>query len=209
MKLWMFFLFLPILHGQQSPTFADEFNGPALDLARWVPHDPFSRAAGDLSVSGGQLHLAPGGALSTFGIFAQKYGRFEIRARSTAAKGLHPRFRLMPIPLGLLPAIDVFETSGAPTRVSFANRWGSEQTERSFGDSFTVADLSAGFHILAIEWERDHIAWFVDGKEKFRSIDGVPHQPMYLLIDLPGEREGGLTFDIDYVHVYGPPDPAH
>jgi hypothetical protein len=202
------FLLFASLHAQQTvPSFADEFNAPQLDLARWVPHDPqdrlnndpSSRPASDLRISGGQLHIPPGSAVSTFGIFAQTYGRFEIRAKAPAARGLRARFRLMPVPSGPLPAIDVFEASAAPSKIFFANHWGTEQTERSFSES---SDLSPGFHTIAVDWTRDHISWLIDGKEKFRSIDGIPHQPMYLLLDLAGAGAAADTFDVDYVRVY-------
>jgi beta-glucanase (GH16 family) len=220
-------------------TFADEFNGKDLDLARWAPHDPFGQVRDRqlqaysleaLEIAGGQLHIAAtrhtvpvrydgkdreyvSGVISTFGIFAQTYGRFEVRCRIPRGKGLRPGFLLLPVPLGPLPEIEVFQSVGnSPSRVYFANRWGTEQTERSFGDSFNGPDLSVGFHTLAIEWDSDKIVWFIDGKEKFRSVDGVPHQPMYLLLDL---AVGGnlakspdsstalpALFDIDYVRVY-------
>jgi beta-glucanase (GH16 family) len=211
------FLLFTSLHAQQRvPSFADEFNVPQLDLARWVPHDPqdslnqdrlndkapVSPAASDLRISGGQLHIPPGGALSTFGIFAQTYGRFEILAKAPTAKGLRARFRLMPVPFGSLPAIDIFEASGTPAKISLTNRWGTEQTERSFAESLSSPDLSAEFHTIAVEWTREHISWLIDGKEKFRSIDGIPHQPMYLLLDLAGAGPATETLDVDYVRVY-------
>jgi beta-glucanase (GH16 family) len=227
-------------------TFADEFNGKELDLARWVPHDP-SRTSRDLqlqayapeslALSGGQLHIVArrtaaneipvhydgqdreyiSGVVTTYGTFAQTYGRFEIRCRIPAGQGLRPGFLLRPVPLSPLPGIDVFETAGSvPSKIFFANRWGTEQTERSFADSFTVSDLSADFHIIAVEWERNQITWSVDGKERFRSVDGIPHQPMYLLIDLavggrlahaPDQSTAlPASFDIDYIRVYQHPE---
>jgi beta-glucanase (GH16 family) len=211
MKTWplLLLLFSPLLFPQKAPapnwvqTFDDEFNTTELDLARWVPHDPWGHVS-SVQVSGGQLHLATG-PISTFGTFAQLYGRFEVRCRVLAGARSKPRFRLLPVPLGQLPAIDIFETTGsAPSKISFANRWGTEQTERSFGDSFTGPDLSTGFHILAIEWDRDKIVWYIDGKEKFQSVDGIPRQPMFLLLD-PGVAAGVASFDIDYIRVYRRP----
>ena len=225
--------------GNWALTFDDEFNGSELDLSRWTPHDPGGRVRDRqlqtyepeaVAVSGGQLHIVAqvaqvaqvarrkdgeyvSGIVSTFGAFSQTYGRFEIRCRIPAGRGLRPGFLLLPVPLGPLPEIDVFETTGSDlSKVFFANRWGTEQTERSFGDSFTGPDLSAGFHTLSIEWDRDKITWFLDGKEKFQSVDGIPRQPMYLLIDLAvGGRLARspdpktifpASFDIDYIRVY-------
>jgi hypothetical protein len=201
--IFLIFLAFPALRAQQpAATFIDEFDGPRLDLARWVPHDPYSRSSNDFQLSGGQLHIGPGAALSTFGLFSQTYGHFEVRFKAPAAKGLRARFRLMPIPLAQLPAIDVVETSGrASTTIFFANRWGTEQTERSFGDSFTVADLSADFHTITLDWNRERLQWSVDGKEKFRCVDGVPHVPMFLVLDLLGTEPADQTFDVKYVRV--------
>jgi beta-glucanase (GH16 family) len=224
-------LFASILLAQSPapiPTFADEFNGRELDLSRWSPHEPRARAqaggaidGNGVEVKGGQLriivpapragedhdtHETVSATVTSFGTFAQTYGRFEIRCRVPAGPALRARFRLLPIPLGSLPEIEVFETNGSnPSRVTFANRWGTEQTDRSFGDSFSAPDLSAGFHMFAIEWDRDRIAWFVDGKQMFRSVDGIPHQPMYLVLDIAGAPAASSTpasFDIDYIRVY-------
>lgn len=216
-------------------TFADEFNGSQLDLARWIPHDPRGQARDrqlqawtpdSVTISGGQLHLVAtrttearyvSGIVTTLGTFAQLYGRFEIRCKMAAGKGLRSMFSLSPVPLGPLPEIDIFEVAGnAPTAISFTNLWGTEQTQRSFGDSFTGADLSTGFHTIAVEWDADKISWFLDGKEKLRSVDGIPHQPMFLLLDLAvGGGAGNVltrtpdestrfpaSFDIDYIRVY-------
>jgi beta-glucanase (GH16 family) len=230
-------------------TLAEEFNGSELDLLHWAPHDPWGRerdrqlqawTPDSVVVSGGQLHLIArratedkpvrydgkereyvSGIVSTFGTFAQTYGRFEIRCRVPAGRGLRSRFALYPVPLSPLPRIQVFEISGnRPGTISFANFWGTEQTERSFGDSFSSGpDLSAGFHTVAVEWDARQIAWFVDGKETLRAVDGMPKQQMFLLLELAvGGGQGNLTtrfpdettqfpasFDIDYVRVYRRP----
>ena len=199
-------------------TFDDEFNGAELDLSRWVPHDPEARhqlqsyapEAMSSRCSGGQVAYRPRRRhRQHLRHFSQTYGRFEIRCRVPAGRGLRPRISAAAASLWApLTRIEVFETHRQLRllKVSFANRWGTEQTERSFGDSFTGPDLSTGFHTLSIEWDRDRIAWFIDGKEKFQSVDGIPRQPMYLLIDLavggPDVHALPASFDIDYIRVY-------
>lgn len=195
----------PAATSSPAPTFADEFEGRELDLTKWSPHSPLSDlyAAEGATVSGGQLHLAgSGGAVSTFGLFSQNRGRFEIRCKVPAGAGVRAGFHLLPVPLAPLPAIDVFELEGdGPSKITFANRWGTEQTERSYGDTFDGPDLSNGFHVIAAEWDADKIAWYVDGKERFESTEGVPRQPMFLLIEVQG-GSAGTSFDIDYVRVF-------
>lgn len=232
-------LLQPDIRSQTRPqdwvlTFADEFDGGALDLAKWSPRDPWKETRNrevhgyspeSVQVNGGMLHILAArgragdyisGIVTTFGVFQQTYGRFEVRCRIPAGRGLRPGFFLMPVPAGSLPTIEVFQAIGsAPTKAYFTNRWGSEQTERSYGESFAVPDLSRGFHTIALEWERDSLRWFVDGKEKFQSADGVPRQPMYLMLDLGvGGKMANLpddatafpaSFDIDSVHVYQRP----
>lgn len=185
------------------PSFEEDFNGTSLDLSRWIPHDPGSAAQlgpEALKVSGGALRIGASGVITTFGTFAQMYGRFEIRLRAPAGSEMF----LAPMPQGLLPRIEVFRST-APDRLFFGNQWGDENTERSYGDAFAVPDISKGFHTIAIEWEPDRIAWSVDGKKTFESRDSVPHQPMYLLIHFsPHDAVSApaTPFDIDYIHIY-------
>jgi beta-glucanase (GH16 family) len=198
-----------LLFAQKAPvsadwvlTFVDEFEGRELDLTKWSPHDPLHAgySAAKATVSGGQLHLASG-AISSFGLFAQAGGRFEIRFKAPVGHGVRSRFHLLPVPLGPLPAIDVFEVDGdAPSKVVLGNHWGNEQTEKSYGDELDGPDFSAGFHTIAIEWDAEKIAWFVDGKEKFRSVDGIPRQPVFLVIDVSGP--GAAMLDVDYIRLY-------
>lgn len=226
-------------------TFDEEFNGSELDLLHWSPNDPWGHerdrqlqgwSPDSVTVSGGQLHLIArkttaaqpvrydgkdrqyvSGMVTTFGAFAQTYGRFEIRCRVPAGQGLRANVALFPVPLAPLPEIQLLDVSGsAPAAISFANYWGTDQTERSFGDSFPGPDLSTGFHTVSIEWDPAAIAWFVDGKETFRSVEGIPRQQMFLRIDLAvGGGSGSLStrfpndatpfpasFDIDYIRVY-------
>jgi beta-glucanase (GH16 family) len=215
-------------------TFSDEFDGAELDLAKWSPHEPGGPArdrqlqmwsVDGITVSGGQLHLIArrtgkgyvSGIVTTFGTFAQRYGRFEIRCRIPAGRGLRAIASLLPVPLAPLPETDLFEVSGsAPTNFAFGNNWGTEQTRRSFSDSFSGPDLSAGFHIVAVEWDENRILWSIDGKDKFQSLDGVQRQSMFLAVELAvGGGTGSIlartpddstpfpaSFDIDYVRVY-------
>src|SRR5580692_4147009 len=103
-KLLLLLSLSPLLLSQNENaswvlTFDDEFNAAELDLSRWAPHDPFGhlRAPEAVAVSGGQLHIAVSGVVSTFGLFSQAYGRFEIRCRVPTGQRLRPEFRLLPV----------------------------------------------------------------------------------------------------------------
>ena len=186
--LTAFWLVALLVLAQGSLSFSDDFNGSQLDLTKWAPHDPWAAAATpDIpAVAGGQLHLRQGQTISTFGLFSQQYGRIEVRLRMPGGKG---RFRLLPVPLDHLPAIDVFAFDGP--KVSFGNFWGTEQTERSFADTFDAP--VSGMHVFSAEWEPGKITWAIDGKERMHSTDGVPAQPMFLLLEGP--------LDVDYIRI--------
>jgi beta-glucanase (GH16 family) len=108
-------------------SFDDEFNGSALDTGKWVPQQTalsgFHSGAGcivndpsNISEFSGSLNLtvhatpAPfscggpytthcaSGSVSTYGLFVQAYGRFEVRAKLPAAtvRGLRESFWLWP-----------------------------------------------------------------------------------------------------------------
>lgn len=209
--------------------FAEEFDGAALNYTKWSPHAPGTLGLGGvqtwipeaIEVSGGEAHIVArasrtgytSGIITTFGTFAQTYGRFEIRFRMPAGRGLEPLFRLLPVPLQETPSIDVMNAIGSePTRALFANRWGDARTDRDYSGSYQVANLSTGFHTASVEWDADQIVWTVDGVERFHSFDGVPHQPMFLEVSLAvgTERAGApddqtrfpAVLDIDYVRVF-------
>jgi hypothetical protein len=70
-------------------------------------------------------------------------------------------------------------------------------------------DFSQAFHTFAVEWQPSQIIWYIDGVERFRSNQGVPSEPMNLIINLavggawPGNPDASTVFpaylDIDYV----------
>jgi beta-glucanase (GH16 family) len=222
------------------PTFSDEFSQKELEFPKWSVNDPWGHARnresqawvptavqlqeGNARIAArreparydGQQREYTSGILTTYGSFAQMYGRFEIRCRIPAGNGFETKFWLLPIPSGDIPSIDILQVIGSePSRPHFANRWGDEKTERSYTGTWNSPDLSKDFHVFAIEWDKDKIVWFVDGRERFRSVDGVPHQPMYLVASL---AVGGtdakwpdsstpfpVFFDIDYVRVFQRP----
>jgi beta-glucanase (GH16 family) len=218
-------------------TFDDEFNAPDIDFTRWTPHDPtgherhrelqaylpdnvrFSGGAAHLvarrekATYDGHLRIFTSGTMTSLGLFAQTYGRFEIRCRFPQEPGLAANFSLDPVPTGELPSIEVVTLIGGdPATARFANRWGDEMTERSYDGAYAIGKAPEDFHTFAIEWDAQKVVWLIDGRERFRSIEGIPHQPMYLSLSLavggdvaqrPTEETTlPASFDIDYVRVY-------
>jgi beta-glucanase (GH16 family) len=219
-------------------TFVDEFDGTTLDRSKWTPADPWGRERNHelqayvkdaFEVRDGLLHIKAekreafydgknrsytSGVMSTHDKFAQKYGRFEIRCRVPNGKGLWPAFWLLPEPLDWPPEIDVLEILGhQPNKVYMTHHYrDANRDHHSHGGSWSGPDFSADFHEFAVEWSPQAMVWFVDGVERFRSEDSIPHTKMYMLINLavggnwpgaPNEKTHfPATFDVDYVRIY-------
>ena len=194
-------------------TFVDEFDGPKLDYARWVPKDPwgaeknnelqayivkaFHQENGILKIRcedepafyDGAKRDYRSGMMTTLGKFSQQFGRFEVRCKVPKGKGLWPAFWLLPDPLAWPPEIDVLEVLGhEPDKVYMSNHW--PDLSNPGGKSLAVTgefkgtDFSDGFHTFAVEWEKGKIRWYVDSIERHQSDQEVPEQPMFLLLNL-------------------------
>ena len=222
-------------------TFVDEFEGEKLDYSKWTPKDPWGIVRNDelqayilkaFSMEKGVLKIhcenVPAfydgakrdyrsGMMTTSGKFSQQYGRFEIRCRIPAGKGLWPAFWMLPDPPAWPPEIDVLEILGEePDKVYMSHHWSDPEnpegkTLATTGE-FKGVDFSDGFHTMAVEWEKGTIRWYVDGVERHQvNSDPVPDQPMFLLVNLAvggwaeapaPETKFPAEFEIDYVKVW-------
>ncbi|MBK8341163.1 MAG: glycoside hydrolase family 16 protein [Flavobacteriales bacterium] len=186
-------------------VFSDEFEGTRLDDTKWRTWFPYSDDGSDrcegcrlmgtsntifrddlVSVSDGLLHMGvraqpgewygqrkehEGSIVHSIGAARFNYGRFEVRCRIPKGAGLWPAFW----GFGGETEIDVFEICGErPSLYKTAlHRWGKPKFSNN--GKTRVADLSQEFHVFTVEWERDGIRWYVDGKlvqYRGRFVDG-------------------------------------
>jgi beta-glucanase (GH16 family) len=149
------------------------------------------------------------GRVDTSGKFAPVYGRFEIRAKLPAGKGLWPAHwlypqdrnwemeRLMALAVTngmekLIPEnrpwyseIDIMEFLGHTNVVYGTLHYYTFEGEKksSSGKIKGDADYTKDFHIYALEWKPDVMRWFVDGKLIHSTTNGIPHTPHYLILN--------------------------
>ncbi len=223
-------------------VFADEFDAQAVDLTKWNLRDPFEKGRNNelqayvpesIGVADGKLRIVASrqkaeyagvmreyisGMMTTAGKFSQKFGRFEVRAKAPAGRGLWPAFWLLPdSPPSWPPEIDVMEVLGHDTRtVHFTHHWFSDPVNRiraADGDSHFGQDVSRDFHVYRVDWSPGMIIWYLDGVERFRSTQSVPTDvKMFLLLNLavggnwPGDPDAATPFpaamEVDWVRVY-------
>ena len=128
------------------------------------------------------------GILTTQGVFSQKYGYFEIRARIPVGTGVWPAFWLLADDGGWPPEIDVLEGRGQQIGdVVMTTHWRSRATGfvQSCGFDFLVPDASSDFHDYGALWTQDHIVYYIDRKPV--SDIKVPigfDDPMYMIVNL-------------------------
>jgi len=220
--------------------FADDFREDGLDPAKWITCYPWANrdgctnpatgelewyTTGDVSVSGGALHLTArrqlvsedgrqyhytSGMVATAGAFQFEYGYVEFRAHLPRGAGLWPALWLLPSSEAWPPEIDVLEVQGGAPDVAALTYHPirGQQKQREVN----TADLAVGWHVFAIDWQPGSIVWYLDGRAEFAVIGGVPSQPMYLVMDLavsgwpPPDQSTRFpaSLDIDEVRVWQP-----
>lgn len=219
-------------------TFHDDFDGEKLDYSKWMPKDPWGvvrndelqgywikafhpvdgilkiQAEHEPSFYDGAKREYRSGMMTTSGNFAQTFGRFEIRCKVPAGKGLWPAFWLLPDPPAWPPEIDVLELLGhEPNKAYMSLHWprpSQPDESDSVTEEFSGPDFSQGFHTFAIEWEKDEIRWYIDDKLRASQTEHIPQQPMFMLVNLAiggwaGEPENSMfpvDFEVDFIKVW-------
>ena len=217
-------------------VFSDEFDGTTLDQTKWQTRFPWGRdrsSVGELQYyapdafrqSNGTLqiiaernpegnsHRYDSGLISSHSSFATRHGRFEIRCKVPAGKGLWPAFWLLPTDTSWPPEIDVFEILGHETDTVHMNvHWGKGGAHYHDKGEYTGPDFSEGFHTFAVEWGPNQLTWFVDGEQRHQVKGHSPQKPMYVLANLavggdwPGAPDPTTAFpstlEIDYIRIF-------
>jgi beta-glucanase (GH16 family) len=159
------------------------------------------------------------------------YGRFEVRAKLPAGRGVWPAIWMLGENIDQVgwPAcgeIDIMEFVGKePDHIFGTMHWREPGKDHaSQGEKLVTPRPSDTYHVYAIEWDADTIDFFFDDQKYFsyptRLADRAPggnpfRKPHYLLINFAiGGSWGGPTVDaaifpqrylIDYVRVYQRP----
>jgi beta-glucanase (GH16 family) len=168
------------------------------------------------------------GRLNTQNKFTFTYGRVEARIKVSGTQGLWPAFWLLGanFPQVGWPAsgeIDVMEHVGKVPNSTYATIHAPQYFGGGgIGGPYTIGtDFAAGFHTFAMEWNADHMTFFVDGnafqtltKATVEATRGpwVYDHPFFLILnnavggDWPGAPDGSTVLPqrmlVDYVRVY-------
>jgi beta-glucanase (GH16 family) len=156
-------------------------------------------------------------------------GRVEVRAKLPKGRGTWPAIWMVGTNRAAgWPAcgeIDIMEEVGYEPGIIQAHIHTQKYNHvihTSKGASITIADASEAFHVYAVQWDKDQMDFYVDGRKYFTyrnegsGPDAWPFdQNQYLILNLAiGGSWGGAKgiddsvfpqrFYIDYVRVYQP-----
>jgi beta-glucanase (GH16 family) len=144
------------------------------------------------------------GMITTEGNFTFQYGTVQAQVWLPAGQGLWPA-------LWMLPAnhqdgqneVDIFEMLGNdPHTLYLTSHVGGVARQ----GVFRGPDFAAGWNLVGIDWQPDHLTWLVNGKAVFTLTgDAVPHTPEYLIANLavggnwPGYPDAATHFPAQYL----------
>jgi len=153
------------------------------------------------------------GVLTTERSFAQKYGRFEARARVPAGRGLWsalwllPSFERWPEGVAILPEIDIMEHLGHERRTLHTTLHTNQTGElTSHGAEHDAGvDLTADFHLYSVVWTPETVRWYLDRQPLFSHPTPADFtRPVHFLVNLavgggwPGSPDASTEFPAEY-----------
>lgn len=235
---------------------SDEFDGDSLDPSKWkaiigygCPNlcgfgnneaQYYTDSEANLDVEDGVLTISAttdqvgkneysSAKLVTKGLAQWKYGRFEVKAKIPAGKGIWPAIWMLPAKNNCRGwprsgEIDIMEHVGYnPDMIygtvhtqSFNRMKGTQK-----GDSLKIKNVYDDFHVFAVEWRAEKIDFFIDG-EKYHTFENTGSQnsdewpfdqPFYMVLNVAVGGSWGGKFgiandifpnrmEIDYVRIY-------
>lgn len=161
--------------------------------------------------------------------FTQKYGRFEARIKIPRGQGTWSAFWMLgddfdTVGWSKCGEIDIMENIGRePSTVHGTVHGPGYEGNKGIGKAYELNDnaiFADDFHVYAVEWKKNKIEWFVDGKKYFtltpkdlpKGKKWVYDHPFFLLLNLAiggpwsGNPDENTVFPqemlIDYVRVY-------
>ncbi|MCJ2087305.1 family 16 glycosylhydrolase, partial [Methylobacterium sp. E-005] len=189
-------------------------------------YDPFKVSGGALTITAVPDKTASGypgswesGLITTQGNFSQTYGYFEVRADFSNMPGAWDAFWLLPDKPAANPnnlpgwqELDIVEHYGDNDKGVYSTIHTTDQTPdipwQQNRQVYSELANASGYHTYGMDWEKDTISFYVDGK--FVGSQATPSDmtgPMYLVANLATQSGADaaakpISSSIDYIRAY-------
>lgn len=161
------------------------------------------------------------GQIATQNTFSTTFGYFECRAKMNKELGPHMAFWLQSPTLNTNfkntkingTEIDIFEyhTNEGLNNVYHNLHWnGYGKDHKHAGTTVQIKNIDKGYHTFGLEWNEEEYIFYVDGKETWRTKEGISHRSEFLILSAELSGWGGDFKNskfpdkviFDYVRVY-------
>lgn len=133
------------------------------------------------------------GMVTTYNSFNFQYGVVQVTARLPFGQGLWPAIWLIPADGSWPPEIDIVEHWDTRATASATLHYGKQNSQQRGTVPFPQADQ--GWHTYTLYWTQSSITVYYDDTLALTTTKNIPHQPMYLLLDLANENNSPGSCD--------------
>jgi beta-glucanase (GH16 family) len=218
----------------ENLVWSDEFDGKTLDETKWIYRGLGPRKDGfnvkECVTLDGQGRLVittrkaadryETGMIATQGKFERAFGYWECRVQMQTQPGHWSAFWLQSPTYGnpvgdakkAGTEIDIFEyLTKRGDKLQHTLHWdGYGKEHKSAGRVADMPGISKGWHTVGLEWTETEYVFYVDGKETWRTREGVSHRPEYIILSTEVGKWAGDVAQaalpdavmFDYVRVY-------
>ena len=145
------------------------------------------------------------GLISTGNSYRQKYGLFEAKIKFNKSYPVSHAFWMLSD--HVLPHINIAKTEH---KLIMSSLWGNINDRGGVKKKISRLGLSRysrDFYIYSLEWTKDMLRWKINGVTIASSSQGVPQEPMYLILSsgLYKEIKGNnlpASMEVDWVRCY-------
>jgi beta-glucanase (GH16 family) len=204
-------------------VFADEFSGNTLNTNTWyscsggcVPwgNELETYWSSNVSVHDGTLDLVANksgsrytsGKIQSYKSFL--YGHFESRMLIPYGQGYWPAFWLLHDAVEANSnEIDIMESINNDHTNYMSDHYNINGQYQIVTSS---TPITQGWHVLALDWQKDKLVWYIDGVTKFSITDAskIPNTSMFIILNLaiggdwPGNPSSSTVFPAHYLVDY-------
>ena len=126
------------------------------------------------------------GMVTTYPSVHFTYGVVQVTARLPFGKGLWPAIWLIPADGSWPPEIDIVEHWDTQSVAKATLHYGKQNAQERGTIPFPQADQ--GWHTYTLYWTQSRISVYYDSTLALTTTKNIPHQAMYLLLDLADEN---------------------